>query len=222
MFCGMISCERKRPYFQEAVATFLADDSAPMLHLFLDADDAEYLGAVAGAPGVVVQKGRCPGPSPSARCVQNTAKVFQAAADANDSLLFLEDDSKLCKRWVNQLKLAVNEAREAEGKKFMLALFSAVSPKAPAHKYTAPYHPSDYYGMVACYFPSAIVPMFSYICAREVTKSNPLASDMLVKRALWDRRIPICMTNPSLSDHMGDFSHINGHERIIRAPSWKN
>lgn len=217
---AMISCEREHPYHKLAVASYLADQGAPTLHVFVDGHRHDYLRDACDMKRTIIFSKPCSAPTRQGRCLVNMARALEAMPFRG--LLFLEDDVELGVNWCERLKATAEEAEALTGPLFVLALFSVGAPAAPRHRRTAPYHPSNFFGTVALFFSKDALPIFAAAFVEEVNRKSWLAADMLVKRVIQERRdIHLLHTHPHLAEHRGDFSHIGQYERVLRAGGFK-
>lgn len=221
MFCTMISCERERPYQRVAIGSYLADPAAPLLHIFVTGENGHYLGDFIIADRVSVIP-KPPGHSSLAiRCVLNGARAFAAAKESGEALLYMEDDIELGERWVSRLAACVDETQASCGSDFVLALFAMYAPRAPNHKRVAPYHPSDFYGLQACYFSRSVVPIVADAAAANVNSNKVLPTDLLVKSVMSNNKIPLRQTRPHLAQHWGDMSSVDQRMRVMRSAHYR-
>lgn len=220
MFCTMISCERERPYQHVSIGSYLADPDAPNLHVFVTGENARYLDDSI-TDRVIVSAKPCDDPSLPIRCVLNGARAFAAAKESDQALLYMEDDIELGKQWVSRLSACVDEMKSHCGDYFVLALFTMYAPKAPDHTCIAPYHPSDFYGLQACYFSRDAVAVVANATVTNIKSGRALQTDMLVKTVVGDNKIPLRQTRPHLAQHMGDISSVSQHVRVMRSAHYR-
>lgn len=217
----MISCEREQAYQRVAIGSYLADSAAPLLHVFVTGENGHYLDDFVVADRVSISPEPSDAPSASVRCVLNGARAFAAAKEADQALLYMEDDIELGQEWVSRLTACVDEMESSCGSDFVLALFAMYAPRAPNHKRVAPYNPGDFYGLQACYFSRNVVPRFADASVVNINSGGVLPTDMMVKNVLRENRIPLRQSRPHLAQHWGDVSAVGQYVRVMRSGHYK-
>jgi hypothetical protein len=210
----MMTCER--PYAQLCLGSFLAGSTDTVVNVWVDGEDATYLGDV---PRSIINVAAPTSTIPIERALDNKIRALSVADGYNPVLMF-EDDALFAADWQRRLEPALAECEAQHGGEYCLALYAPVPPRGKAGRHAADYPTPSFRGMVALVFGArTALDLRSWFRAAAAVEGGERRSEHLT-RTFLRRGTPLRMTRPHLADHIGDESAIMGITRVVRSPSF--